>query len=113
MLLVSATASNVRAPTVYIEWQAPMFYVDGLELSPENISHFTVHFGTMSKSYSWTQEIPGSERSANIVVPHNGNWYIAMTATDIFNLTSDFSNEVVRTATNGPKRPKPMRITFI
>ena len=113
-LLVASTASNIGTiPAAFLEWQAPTFYVDGTELSAENISHFTVHYGPVTQSYTDTMDIPGTERSAYITVRYAGTWYFAMTATDIFGETSALSNEVMRTLSDGRRRAKPINIRLV
>lgn len=110
-LLIASTASNIGTiPAAFLEWQAPSHYVDGTYLAPENISHFTVHYGPVTQSYTDMMDVPGTERSAYITVRYPGTWYFAMTATDIAGETSAFSNEVMRTLSDGRRRAKPMSI---
>lgn len=108
-LLISAAL-----PTAYIQWQQPVHNVDGTYFPPEEISHFTIHYGLSSGAYTYEYTIPANAREAYIPIPYAGQWYIAATVTNLDAETSAFSNEVVRTLFDGfPKKIKPPSLRFV
>lgn len=107
-LLLFPLLSSAALPTVYIQWQQPVHNVDGTYFAPEEISHFTIHYGLSSGSYTYEYTIPADAREAYIPIPYAGQWYIAATVTNLNAETSMFSNEVIRSITDGfPKKPRP------
>ena len=108
-LLISAAL-----PTAYIQWQQPIYNVDGAYFAPEEISHFTIHYGLSPGAYTYEQTIPPNTREAYIPIPYPGKWYIAATVTSIYSETSGYSNEVLRTIADGfPKKIKPPSLRFV
>lgn len=93
--------------TVPLQWQQPLFYVDGLEMPESSIANFTFHYGLSSGNYMYQYTVAPNLREESIPVPYGGKWYFVATVTDIHNLTSEYSNEVIRTVDYGKRRPKP------
>lgn len=107
-LLTLPILSSAALPTAYIQWQQPLFNVDGTSFEPQEIANFTVHYGLSSGMYTYEYTIPADAREAYIPIPYAGQWYIAMTVTNLNAETSTFSNEVIRSITDGfPKKPRP------
>lgn len=113
-LLAFPLLSSAALPTAYIQWQQPLFNVDGTEFSAQEISHFTIHYGLSSGLYTYEYMIPADAREAYIPIPYAGQWYIAATVTNLNAETSELSNEVVRTLYDGfPKKIKPPLLRFV
>jgi len=113
-LLAFPLLSSAALPTAYIQWQQPLFNVDGTEFSEQEISNFTIHYGLSSGMYTYEYTIPADAREAYIPIPYAGEWYIAATVTNLNAETSEFSNEVVRIIHDGyPRKIKPPSLRFV
>lgn len=111
LLVLPRATTQISVPTAYLAWIAPMFYVDGVELPPEQISHFTVYYGPSSGVYTDQWQVSSLDREGYIPLPTIGTWYFVMTATDLAGDESAYSNEVMRELTD-PTGKKPKRLVI-
>lgn len=80
----------------FLSWGTPTLYTDGTPVAPGNIKEYRVYFGTSSGSYSSS---PVSNQTTSIQVKDiitrgTGTYYFVVTAIDLTDVESDFSNEV-------------------
>lgn len=82
--------------TLSLSWEAPTENVDGTNLS--GLSGYKIYYGTTSGAYQDSVEIrEGTTSSATLTLPV-GTYYLVMTALDLDNVESDYSNEVVESS---------------
>jgi len=90
-----------------VAWEPPTEYVDGTPLYPEDISGYTVKYGTASGTYQYQAKIPGVVSSATISGISGGTYFVVVSVTSTAGVTSDNSNEVVKKVGMGkPKAPR-------
>ena len=81
-----------------LSWQTPTLYSDGTPVAPGDIKEYRVYFSTSSGSYSpensYIVSAPTTSiRIKDIITTGTGTYYFAVTAVDLADIESDFSNE--------------------
>ena len=119
-LLVSfgafAQALNQAIPS----WKAPTAYVDNTPLTPDQITEYTVWYGTSSGNYTSSVVVPSASGVTPATVTITGltanvTYYFTVTATTENGQTSNFSNEVnkyIPTTNAAPNAPLLLSITI-
>jgi len=109
MLMITSLALPMAtlAGEFSVAWEPPTEYVDGTPLYPEDISGYTVKYGTASGTYQYQAKIPGVVSSATISGISGGTYFVVVSVTSTAGVTSDNSNEVVKKVGMGkPKAPR-------
>ncbi len=87
------TTVQIRAAT--LSWDAPVENVDGSPLT--DLSGFRVYYGSASRSYDQSIEVADPMATELVLILSPGTYYFAMTAYDVDDNESAFSNEVSKT----------------
>jgi hypothetical protein len=90
---IAMTTVQVRAAT--LSWDAPVENVDGSPLT--DLSGFRVYYGSASRNYDQSIEVADPLVTELVLNLSPGTYYFAMTAYDVDNNESAFSNEVSKT----------------
>ena len=79
-----------------VSWDAPTTRSDGTALMPASLGGYRVHYGTAPRTYDTTIDV-GRVTSHRITGLSAGTrYYFALTAYDISDRESDFSDEVTK-----------------
>lgn len=96
VFLISTTISWAELPMdATLSYSAPLTYIDGTPLPPEEIDYYTAYYGTTSMDYT------GSVNMGNVTeyrisddLPNDGTYYCAVTVTLKDGSESERGNEV-------------------
>ena len=78
-----------------LSWQAPTKNVDGSTLT--NLSGYKIYYGTTSKNYTQTVNVPGASTTTWTLPLSPGTYYFALTAVDSAGAESAKTAEVSKT----------------
>ena len=84
---------QVEMMAVTLHWDAPTQYTDFTYLDPNDITGYTLYYGTESGYY--TEAVWSETPTCTLTLPKN-TYYFVVTATVNDGSESDFSNEVSR-----------------
>lgn len=90
---IAMTTVQIRAAT--LSWDAPVENVDGSPLT--DLGGFRVYYGSASRSYDQSIEVADPMATELVLILSPGTYYFAMTAYDVDDNESAFSNEVSKT----------------
>ena len=76
-----------------VTWNAPTSRSDGTELSATSIGGYRVHYGTGSRDYSSTIDVGMADRATISNLDPGRTYYFAVTAYDLSDRESEFSEE--------------------
>ena len=90
---VAMTTISLREAV--LSWQAPTKNVDGSTLT--NLAGYKIYYGTASKSYAQTVNVPGASTTTWTLSLAPGTYYFALTAVDSTGAESAKTEEVSKT----------------
>ena len=84
--------------SVSLSWQPPSQRADGSGLALSEISRYRIYYGTAPGSYDFSLDVTGAQTTSRTITDLPvGDWYFVVTAVDVDNLESRYSNEASRT----------------